>query len=266
MPVRTLNYTNRKRIRREDARIAIREEKSGNVFDAGLNLADYGLPGEAHIFVEAYRQTQYVRFDFGQVGAIRIPQYRILSEFDSAEGVLFRVKVVTSADPHGLLLAEADQIRPRKSTDEDQNRIPLLPVVPDENMDEENMDEEIWRLEFDDQQTLLKVNSRLGDWRALARDPVFLALVYPAVFRAVLWRILLQEKHRDTEDQDDWRSRWILSPSAFPVSAISRTKKMKSGSMTGSTVRRWPSADTITSAPPTNAIGQEHRSSESPTT
>jgi hypothetical protein len=143
---------------------------------------------------------------------MRIPEDRFLRDFDSAEGVLFRVKVVTSADPHGLLLAEADQIRPRKSTDEDENRIPLLPVVP-----EDNMGDEIWRLEFDDQQTLLKVNSELGNWRALARDPVFIALVYPAVFRAVLWRILVQEnQHRDTEDMDDWRSRWLRFAVGLP--------------------------------------------------
>jgi hypothetical protein len=211
MPIRTLNYTNRQRIRREDARVTIRKGKGGNVFNAGLSLADYKLPGDALIFVEAYRQTQYMRFDFGQVGAMRTPEDRFLSDFDSAEGLLFRVKVVTSADPHGLLLAQADQIRPRRATDEDENRIPLLPVVPDDNMGDE-----IWRLEFDDQQTLLKVNSRLGDWRMLARDPFFLALVYPAVFRAVLWRILLQEKHRDTEDEDDWRSRWLRFAVGLP--------------------------------------------------
>ncbi len=204
MPVRTLNYTGRKRIQREHSRIAIREEKGGNVFDAGLNLVDYSLPSDACVFVEAYRQTLYMRFDFGHVGAMSIPVDRRLTDFDSTEGVLFRVKVVTKADPHGLLLAEADQIRPKTSTDEDENRVPLLPVVPDGNMGDE-----IWHLEFDDQQTLLKVNSGLGDWRALARDPGFVSLVYPALFRAVLSRILHQEDHRNTEDADDWRSRWL---------------------------------------------------------
>lgn len=204
MPVRTLNYTNRKRILREHARITIHEDKTGCTFDAGLNLADYRLPGEARVFVEAYRQTQQMRFSYGQVGAMRIPENRNLRDFGSAEGVLFRVKVVTGIDPHGLLLAEADQIRPRKSTDADEDRVPLLPVVPDENMGEE-----IWKIEFDDQQTLLRMNSRLGDWRALARDPAFVALVYPAVFRMVLRQILLHDKHRDSEDEDDWRSRWL---------------------------------------------------------
>ena len=78
------------------------------------------------------------------------------------------------------------------------------------------MVDEIWRLEFDDQQTLLVVNSTLGDWRALARDPVFLALVYPSVVRVVLWRILLQEEYRDTEDMDDWRARWLRFAVSLP--------------------------------------------------
>jgi hypothetical protein len=211
MPVRTLNYTNRQRIRREDACITIRENEGAKVFDVAFNLIDYNLPADALIFVEAYRQTQYMRFDFGKAGAICPPEDLILRDFDIAEGILFRVKAVASEDKHGLLLAEADQIRPRISTDEDDNRIPLLPVVPNDNLGDE-----IWRLEFDGQQTLLMINSRLGDWRAIARDPFFFSLVYPSVFRTVLWRILLQEKHYDTDDSDDWRSRWLRFAADLP--------------------------------------------------
>jgi hypothetical protein len=211
MPVRTFNYTNRKRILREDARITIREEKDGNLFDAGLSLAHYRLPGEARIFIEAYRQTQYMRFDFGRVGAMHVPDDRLLRDFGSVEGVLFRVKIVKNDDPHGVLLAEADMIRPRKSTDVDENRIPLLPMLP-----KENMGDEIWCLEFDEKQTLLRINSTLGDCSARARDPVFLALVYPAVFRIILGRILRQEEFCDTDDMDDWRSRWLRFAVSLP--------------------------------------------------
>ena len=84
MPIRTLNYTNRKRIKREDAIITIRKEKCGNAFDAALNLAGYKLPGEARVFVEAYRQTQLTRYDFGQVGALHNPEDRVLRDFDLA--------------------------------------------------------------------------------------------------------------------------------------------------------------------------------------
>lgn len=210
MPIRTFNYTERKRILREDAKITIREDKNGYFFDVDLSLKEYNLPAEASIYIEAYRQTQYMRFNFGQVGRLRYPEDRKLTIFSSTEGVLFRVKVVADSTPRGLLLAEADQIHPRKLTDDDDSRIPLLPVT------NESLGDDIWRLEFEGDQTILKVNSNLGEWRILARDPMFVSLVYPAVFRLILIRILVQEKHHDTEDLDDWRSRWLRFAISLP--------------------------------------------------
>ena len=101
-----------------------------------------------------------MRFDFGTVGVLRPPLDRRLTEFDSVEGVLFRVKVIASSEPRGLLIAEADQIRPRQAKDEEDQRVPLLPVVPNRELGDE-----IFRVEFDSNQTLLKVNDSLGDWR-----------------------------------------------------------------------------------------------------
>jgi len=218
MSVRTLNYTNRKRIRKEDARIWIQDEKDYISFDAELKLDSYQLPADALVFVEAYRQAEYMRFDFGTVGDPKPPPDRRLSNFDSADGILFRVKVVKAADPPGLLLAQADQIRPKKSADEEDNRMPLLTVVPDEDMDEE-----IWKIDFGDDGPVLKINSRLGDWRGLAREPVFGSLVYPSILRAVLWHVLYREKHRDTEDIENWCSRWLRFACDLPgVGALPR--------------------------------------------
>lgn len=211
MPLRTLNYTNRKRIARDHAQISVRQDKSGHVFNADLHLGRYDLPGDALVYVEAYRQTQYTRFEFGRVGALKKRHDCYLSDFDSVEGVLYRVKVVTSTNPHGLLLAEADQIRPRKPDDANGNRIPLLPVVPDSNLGDE-----VWSVEYDGHQACLKVNKDLGDWRAIARHPAFSALVYPAVFRSVLSRILIQEDHREADDIDDWRCQWLRFTQDLP--------------------------------------------------
>jgi len=210
MSLRTLNYTNRKRIRREHARISIREENAHISFDAILKLKDYRLSSDAHVFVEAYRQAQYMRFDYGRVGALRAPQDRSLGDFSSPDGILFRVKVVVS-DPHGLLLAEADGIRPTNATEEMERRISLLPIqVADD------LGDEIWRIEFDGCQPILKVNARLGDKDALAKHPVFHGLVYPAVVRTILTRILHIQGHRDTEDLDDWRSCWLCFAVGLP--------------------------------------------------
>lgn len=211
MPLRKLNYTNRKRILREHAVISIREERDGAHFDAMISLANYRLPDNARVYVEAYRQTHYMRFDFGRVGAIDPPTDRRLSEFSCTDGILFRLKVVAIAERPGLLLAEADQIRPRSSAETDESRIPLLHVVGDDSLGDE-----IWRLDFDGKQTLLQVNSTMGDWRAIARAPEFIALVYPVVLRTILWRVLRHEKHFSMDDPDDWRSRWLQFASRLP--------------------------------------------------
>ncbi len=202
MPIRKLNFTGRKRILRQDARIRIHEERDEIWFEAALSLGRYGLDAQARVFVEAQRQTQYRRFDFGTVGNLQPPADCSLKPFGSPEALLFRVKVVSPDHPRGLILAQADKIRPRRVVD-DGDRISLLPVVPDENLGEE-----IWQLEFGDD-TRLKLNSAVGDWRALARDPAFEALVYPSILRTVLVRICLQEEYGDADDPDDWRSRWL---------------------------------------------------------
>lgn len=52
------------------------------------------------------------------------------------------------------------------------------------------------------------VKATAPDWRQLAQSPVFFALVYPAVLRQVLANVLAGG-HRDTDDDTDWRSRWL---------------------------------------------------------
>lgn len=203
MSVRTLNYTNRKRIRREDARISIRETKNGYVFDARLRLTGYELPANARVVIEAYRQTQYMRFDFGQVGAIRIPDDLLLRGFDFPEGILFRVKVVTPTDPHGLLLAEADQIRPRREEDADEDRRPLL-----ECQRSRELGNEVWKIDFSAGAPVILLNANIVNVLALERDPVFTALVAPAALRCVFTSMVQGERDWDEDDLSDWRAQW----------------------------------------------------------
>jgi hypothetical protein len=212
MPLRTFNFTGRKRLRRNDVQVTVYDSgRHEAAFDAELKLGGYGLPGDAEISVEAYRQTRYMRFPFGRVAAIKPPADRRLTEFDSPEGVLFRVKIVSASDPGGVLLAEADRVRPRRAGEGEVERIPLLPVAPSSDLGHE-----IYRVDFDGAQTLLLVNDSLGDWQNLVRDPLFAALVYPAALRAILTRIVLIERHHDTDDADDWRSCWLRFAVGLP--------------------------------------------------
>ncbi len=209
MAVRRLNYTGRRRIRQVDARITL-EEGDEPRFSADLQLAEYSFEDSARVFVEAYRQTTWMRFDFGTVGELRVPPDCRLSEFDTSDAVLFRVRVTSDADRHGVLLAEADRIRPRRPDTEEDNRVPLLPVKPDGDLGDE-----VFRVDFSDRPLLL-VNSRLGDFRAVARNPVFASLTYPAAMREILTRIIRMDQHLDTEDAVDWRSRWLRFATMLP--------------------------------------------------
>ena len=45
---------------------------------------------------------------------------------------------------------------------------------------------------------------------------MFQSLVYPAALREILNRIVRIEEHTDTEDPDDWRSRWLRFAADLP--------------------------------------------------
>jgi len=207
--IRRLNYTGRIKIHRADVRLATREDDGALSFDADLRLHDYELPAEALVFVEAYRQTTWMRFPFGTVANLLPPptEQRRLAEFDSADGIRFRVKVTQAHDEH-ILLAAADRI-PLAQPEDDAERESLLPVVPAE------LGDELWRVDLSDEPRLLVNKSAASDWRQLAKSPIFVSLVYPSVLRQVLTDILA-DGHRDTDDEADWRSNWLRFAARLP--------------------------------------------------
>jgi hypothetical protein len=181
-------------------------------FEAKLKLKDYKLPEDALVFVEAYRQTQWMRFPFGKVGSLLPPPDRRLTAFDSPDGILFRVRVTSSTGHQGVMLAEADKVPVRKAEDEDDNRLPILPVRPAE------LGSQVWRLDFSDAPVLL-INKASGDWRAVTNSPVFRSLACPSALREILTRILFLEDYPDLEDREDWKTRWLLFAAGIPGSA-----------------------------------------------
>lgn len=208
MPVRSLNYTGRKRITKEEAAICLREEPDGRIiFNADIRLKKgRNFPDDALIYIEAYRGSSaaWMRFPFGTVGAPASPDTR-LTDFDSADGILFRIRVTSAGTKQGLLLGEAEKIRPIELGEQEPARRSILPVRSDRNLEHQ-----VYRVDFEDGPVLL-VNSLLGDWRDVVRDRVFLALVLPCVLEAILVRILSVEKYidEDEEESKDWRSEWL---------------------------------------------------------
>jgi hypothetical protein len=201
--IRRLNYTGRKKIPRSRVSIHLATTIEGHLaFDTTLNLDRIAFPGNAKIFVEAYRRAFFKRFPCGTVSNPRLPKSCVLEGFDSRSLVLFRIKVT---DPKGRLLGVADKIIPRRPEEESADKLCLLPV------DFVDLGRSIWRLDLAGDPPSLQLNKNIENIREMARsDGSFLSLVYPEVVRQVFHKIIVDENHTDPDtDPEDWMSRWI---------------------------------------------------------
>ena len=201
--IRRLNYTGRRRIPRENIRIAIYRNGDMEEFDAAVRSVGLGLPDAARLFVEAYHKSDWMRFDYGTVGQQVIPRDRRLTAFYQGARILFRVKVVAVGDDGGKILAEADRILPL-AVDDDRDRDPLLPVRV-----VGGMDAEIWRLTWEGGPVLELNRNEPEIKRLLTTDPRFKWLVLPEILRAVLTRVLLEEMDAEDESFDGAGKRWL---------------------------------------------------------
>ncbi len=216
--LRRLNYTGRKRLKRRDCAIElVRDPDSGLTFTARLSLAGYGLPPEARVFVDAYRQMTLTRFDFGRVDRLEPPADRTLREFGSGEAIKFRIRIVEGATPEyrpmPRVLAALDHITPRVTDERPEDRESLLPV------DWGTFDDQVWKLDFDETtEPLLRVSrSLVPDRDVLVRSRAFMVLALPEAFRQILTRILLIDRYAGTEDTEDWRAAWLAFATRLPV-------------------------------------------------
>ena len=125
--------------------------------------------------------------------------------------LLFRVKVTSTDDRAGMLLAEADRIPVSDDEEQPDNRIALLPPAPGD------LGQETWRVDLTGANgPLLLVNRRVDDWKTVAASPLFRSLVYPAAMRQVLWHIYKVDETRTMDDANDWRCRWLAFAAALP--------------------------------------------------
>ncbi|MEZ6122228.1 MAG: hypothetical protein R3C49_03505 [Planctomycetaceae bacterium] len=204
-----LNFTGRKRISHDHVRISVTADNGQYSFSARMNLESYRFPESAAVIVEAYRQLELLRFEFGSVVRPIPPPNCRLTEFGSLDGVRFRVKVVSTDAPRGQLLAVADRIT---ATDEALGRVRRIPLI---NVKGHDLGREIWKLDLTDEPLLL-INYRMANKHSLVRSPMFQSLVLPSVLRTILTRVLLIDGYRQFEDDDDWAARWLRFAASFP--------------------------------------------------
>jgi hypothetical protein len=204
-----LNFTGRRRISKNHVTISVTGIGGIETFSANLELASYNFPDSAAVIVEAYRQLELVRFDFGTVGNPAPPASCRLSEFGTLSGLRFRIKIVSTEQPLGRLLAVGDRITPQNAEQQSLSRVPLLAVRA------QDLGREVWRLDFTDEPLLL-VNPRVVPKKQLVQSVEFQSLVLPEILRSILNRILLVEQVRVPDDSDEWTSRWLKFAESMP--------------------------------------------------
>ena len=207
MPTRRFHFTGRQTIAAKDVRIAIEEAAERPVFQVSeLALAPYELPGDASVWVEAYREATCMRFRLGTVSHLCLEELP-LTEFDTVEAIRFRIKVTSLNPPTvGQLLAVADRLTPDQG---DTGTSALLPVKPDPGLGQQ-----VFRLTFDDE-PILHINDKIADWRDVVRSRRFTSLVFPQVLRMILEHILAEEPLPDVDDPSDWRADWLRFVTSF---------------------------------------------------
>lgn len=200
---RTFNYTNRRLVRKGDVKVTLKEEVEGLAFDARIDLSKYDFPSDANVWLEAHRMNTWMSFACGKARAGIITASGALSEFDVADGILFRLRVVESK-PNGplKLLGEADGLHFVKDGDAESDDRDIITPYPDD------LGERLWKLDLEAEPPQLLINNKAQPfWKDVAKDPAFIALVYPEVLRQIL-RLVLETWSADDE-QTGWRSDWM---------------------------------------------------------
>jgi len=178
---RTFNYTQRKKINRDDIQLVIiRTNDLPEVKVIKLDIVRFSLPVASQVWFEIETgRVGLVRHSLGTVGSIDLNRSFELNERDLGN-IRFRIKIVTD-EPGiaGKLLAEVDGLK----TEDDGNVRSLLEVKPSDDLGQR-----IWKIEISESGPELLINTALVDWRDVGQSPVFQSLVFPqAVYEIYKW-------------------------------------------------------------------------------
>lgn len=208
--IRRLNSTGRRTIARSDAAVSLRPAENGapSIFDLRLQLNGYGFPPDARVRVEAWRSNAVQRWDYGAVGALTPPTAEDRRMTEVPQSSQFKVLVV-AGDGSGRLLGACPSIKPA---------LPLRSLLPVREADDEELGGEIWRVDFgDDELPELLVNREISGVSEIVRtNKDFRALVMPAVLRAILTRILIDERADPEDEESAWEGWFSLARALHP--------------------------------------------------
>lgn len=204
-----VNFTNRKRIRRDSIGLVLDLREDPSSVEVSVSLEGYGFEDSAQVFLEAYRHARLIRFDLGSPPEASSTK-RYLLDHGLGQLVLFRVKVVDATAHPPRILGEADRLVPELQSATGRQRVSLLPVVP------EDLGEEVWQIGWEAERPVLRANRRIhGIVERISTDQALRSLVFPAVLRQILLRVLIEDQYDDDEEGDSWAARWIRFAAQF---------------------------------------------------
>jgi hypothetical protein len=200
---RRLNFTGRKRIKRDQ--VTINFIKHRDFIDSfnfiNFDHSDLELPANACVYVEAYYRTELKRFPFGTIENFSAPQSTSLTDMAYRQNLKFRVLVVETRSKK--ILAVADGISPDSPSD----RRPILPV------EFKDLGNRVWELNFEEEEAspILLINERIPDIHNIAkRDPSFFVYVYPFVLHDILNHMVFVDGIDSiTDPQIEWHHDWL---------------------------------------------------------
>lgn len=204
--MKRFNYTGRRKILREDISVRLRGEFSDKpVVDVSVELGDYNLSSNSTVFLEGQSKTRFSREVIGKVSSSVRKNAITLEEFDDADGLSFRIKVVDERS--GLLEAIAENIKPHdKDNKPDQNHKSILPVAS-ADLSSYGV---LWRVSYIDQNVTLQIEQELGNKDHVVRSLLFRGFILPAAMRQILTKIVSSEWDSELSDPEDLSTRWLL--------------------------------------------------------
>ncbi len=201
---RRINHTGRQKLERDEVIISlVNPDKIPFSFNAEFRLTEKKLPGDAEIYVEAYRGNTSQRYHFGTVAAPVPPGSTDIDQIDLTGPVLFRVKVVDKSESTHKLLALADRIKPDNG-DEDDQKASLM------TFRSRPLGQLTWKTIFVDvDKPELCINSNIPQGKdQLLHNPYFQSLILPAAFREILMFIAWDTTEAEP-DETSWQKRWL---------------------------------------------------------
>ncbi len=200
--IRRFNYTGRKQITKEHAKVALKNtDDKRTYFEIELELGSYNFPREADVRVEAWRSNAVQRWNFGTVGnptELSQEQRTLQNVPHTAQ---FKV-VVVAPDNSGLLFGKSNAIRPIQPGESAKSLLPVRSCS--------TLGQEVWKLDFgNDDQVELQINDKIENIdQVVAQDPSFRSLAMPEIFRSVLRHAILVDNAVLDDDDDKW-DQWI---------------------------------------------------------